>query len=141
MHDQYFRHCLAGGFSKTDSLETKLFKKISLGLTILSLSACVTSSGQSDIVPIGKDTYMVGRAGGFFTVSGAEVKAQLYRDANAFCQTRGKNLMPVSTSSNNSAPYTYATAELQFRCLADGDPGLKRPTMESRPDVTIQMQR
>lgn len=106
-----------------------------------TLSGCATTSGTSDIVPIGKDTYMLGRPGGLFTLSGGEVKAQLFRDANKFCHSQGKNLMPVSSESRDSAPYTYATAELQFRCLADGDPGLGRPTMEARPDITIEMKK
>jgi len=106
-----------------------------------TISGCATTSGTDDIVPIGKDTYMIGRPGGFFTISGAEVEAQLFRDANTFCRSQGKNLMPVSSESRNSAPYTYATAELQFRCLADGDPDLRRPTMKVRPDVTIEMQK
>lgn len=93
----------------------------------------------SDIVPIGKDTYMVARQGGFFTASGGEVKAQMYRDANDFCISKGKNLMPVSSSSRDAAAYKYATAELQFRCLAEGDSDLGRPTMKARPDVVIEM--
>lgn len=118
-----------------------MLNKIIAGVAIIMLSACAVTSGTTDIVPIGKDTYMVGRPGGFFTLSGGEVKAQLFRDANEFCLSQGKNVMPVSTSSRDSAPYTYATAELQFRCLADGDPDLQRPTMKARPDITIEMQR
>lgn len=49
--------------------------------------------------------------------------------------------MPVSSSSRDSAPYKYANAELQFRCLAEGDPDLGRPTMQSRPDVVIEVQK
>jgi hypothetical protein len=118
-----------------------VLKKIVVGVASIMLSACATTSGTADIVPIGKDTYMVARPGGFFTISGGEVKSQLFRDANVFCRSQGKNLMPVSSSSGNSAPYTYANAELQFRCLADGDPDLGRPTMKARPDVTIEMQK
>ena len=114
---------------------------VAAGIASVLLSSCATTSGTADIVPIGKDTYMIGRPGGLFTISGGEVKAQLFRDANEFCRSQGKNLMPVSTSSRDSAPYTYAIAELQFRCLAEGDPDLGRPTMKSRPDVTIEMQK
>lgn len=84
---------------------------------------------------------MLARPGGFFTISGGEVKAQLYRDANEFCRAKGKQLMPVTSSSSDSAPYRYANAELQFRCLAEGDPDLGRPTMRSRPDIVIEQQK
>ena len=105
------------------------------------LCSCASVGGTADIVPIGQDTYMVASAGSFFTVSGGEVKAQLFQEANRFCRSKGKNLMPVTSSSRDAAPYTYASAELQFRCLANGDPGLRRPTMLNQPDVTIQMQK
>ena len=118
-----------------------MLKRTVAGVASVMLSACATTTGTADIVPIGKDTYMVGRPGGFFTLSGGEVKAQLYRDANIFCRSQGKNLMPVSSLSRDSAPYTYATAELQFRCLADGDADLGRPTMKARPDITIEVQK
>lgn len=118
-----------------------MLKTIIFLTTAMLISACATTAATSDIVPIGKDTYMLARPGGFLTISGGEVKAQLYRDANEFCQSRGKSLMPVSSSSRDSAPYKYANAELQFRCLAEGDPDLGRPTMQSRPDVVIEVQK
>jgi hypothetical protein len=118
-----------------------MLKKVGSLASAVLLTACATTGGTvSDIVPIGKDTYMLARPGGFFTISGGEVKAQLYRDANEFCRSQGKTLMPVSSSSRDSAPARFANAELQFRCLAEGDPDLGRPTMKSRPDVTIELQ-
>lgn len=107
----------------------------------LMIAGCATSTGTSDVVPMGKDTYMLARPGGFFTISGGEVKAQLYRDANEFCRAQGKQLMPVNSSSRDAAPYRYANGELQFRCLVEGDPDLGRPTMHSRPDVVIEQQK
>lgn len=105
------------------------------------LCSCASVSGTASVVPIGPDTYMVASSGSFFTLSGGQVKAQLFQEADRFCSSKGKHLMPVTTSSKDAAPYTYASAELQFRCLADGDPGLNRPTMINQPDVTIQMQK
>lgn len=123
-----------------------MLNKIIAGVLIIMTTGCATTSPANpsevgDIVPIGKDTYMVGRQGGFFTASGGEVKAQIFRDANVFCLSKGKNLMPVSSSSRDAGPYRHATAELQFRCLTDGDPDLGRPTIKTRPDVIIEDQR
>lgn len=80
-------------------------KKILPLVGAVLVAGCATSTGTLDVVPMGKDTYMLARPGGFFTVSGGEVKAQLYRDANEFCRAQGKQLMPVTTSSRDSAPY------------------------------------
>lgn len=88
---------------------------------------------------MGKDTYLLAKPGGLFTISGGEVKAELYREANEFCLRQNKQLMPVNESSRDSAPYHYANAEIQFRCRAEGDPQLQRPTMERASDVKIDM--
>lgn len=93
---------------------------------------------------MGPDTYMLTSEDRFHT-SGSAVKAGLYRRANAFCEFKGKQLMPVRDQSRdgvsgqsgsylNSVP---ANAEIQFRCLDSSDPELVRPTMKSVPDVQI----
>ena len=106
-------------------------------LALLVLGGGCASSGP---VPMGKDTYLLAKSGGLFTISGGEVKAELYREANEFCLRQNKQLMPVNESSRDAAYYSnYANAEIQFRCLAEGDPQLQRPAMERTPDVTIDM--
>ncbi|MEG0861855.1 MAG: hypothetical protein RSG79_19855 [Pseudomonas sp.] len=97
----------------------------------------------SDVVPMGLDTYMLTKEDQFKT-SGSAVKADLYRRANAFCELKGKHLMPVKDSSrdgvkdhSNWTRSIPANAEIQFRCLDSSDPELTRPTMKSVPDVQI----
>lgn len=106
---------------------------------LLALLTLVGGCASSGPVPMGKDTYLLAKPGGLFTISGGEVKAELYRETNEFCLRQNKQLMPVNESSRDSAPYHYANAEIQFRCLAEGDPQLQRPTMERAPDVKIDM--
>ncbi len=108
-------------------------KVLTLGLAF-SMTACSTTSNSTkDIVPIGKDTYMVGRAGSIFVDSGSEVKAQLFKDANAFCMSKGKEIMPVSTKQEDKVlGVSAASAELQFRCLNQNDPELKRPNLQPK---------
>jgi hypothetical protein len=119
-----------------------------MGLTItLLLSGCELAPPQpfSDVVPMGLDTYMLTSENRLGT-SGSAVKADLYRRANAFCEFKGKQLMPVREQSRDGVPgsgsYSYvnsipANAEIQFRCLDSSDPELTRPTMKSVPDVQI----
>lgn len=100
----------------------------------------------SDVVPMGLDTYMLTKDDSYET-SGSAVKAHLYRRANAFCESKGKQLMPVREATRDSdyggPTYTRpnygrpANAELQFRCLDSSDPELTRPTMKSVPNVQI----
>lgn len=119
-----------------------------IGLTIaLLLSGCELAPPQpfSDVVPMGLDTFMLTNEDRLGT-SGSSVKAGLYRKANAFCESKGKQLMPVNEQSRDGVPGSGsnkyvnsipANAEIQFRCLDSNDPELTRPTMKSVPDVQI----
>lgn len=99
-----------------------------------------TGCSATGVVPMGQDTYMVAKDGSFTTFGGAQVKAELYQEASAFCEKKGKQLMPVREASRDSGYGRYANAELQFRCLDAGDNELHRPTMKSEPDVKISIE-
>ena len=111
-------------------------RRLLVPMVVVLLAGCA----GPEVVPIGRDTYMVAKDGSFTTFGGGAVKAELYKQANAFCESKGKQLMPVNDSSRDSGYGRYANAELQFRCLKDGDLGLRRPTMESVPDIKIKIE-
>lgn len=107
-----------------------------LPMIALLLAGC---SGPG-VVPMGRDTYMIAKDGSFTTFGGGAVKAELYQEANTFCERKGKQLMPVKDASRDSGYGRYANAELQFRCLDANDPELRRPTMEAEPDLRIKVE-
>jgi hypothetical protein len=86
--------------------------------TILTCTAVLAgcASPNTGIVPIGKDTYMVSKMGGMLQYSGGDVKAELYKEATAFCTKSGKQIVPGPSTSKDSGYYSYASAEIQFRC-------------------------
>lgn len=83
---------------------------------------------------------MMSDTGAWSWSSGGNLKAGIYKDAYAFCLKEGKEMMPVSTHQNDADFSTFAQAEVQFRCLAKGDPELRRPTMQKSPDIVIKNQ-
>lgn len=105
-------------------------------MIILVLAGC---SGPG-VVPMGQDTYMIAKDGSFTTFGGGAVKAELYQEASAFCERKGKQLMPVKDASRDSGYGRYANAELQFRCLDSNDPELRRPTIESEPTMKVRVE-
>ena len=111
-----------------------------IALLITGCAELTSPPTYSDVVPMGLDTYMITKEDAF-TRSGSAVKAGLYRRANAFCESKGKQLMPVREMSRDSLGNpgygSPANAEIQFRCLDSSDPELIRPTMQSVPDVKI----
>ena len=94
-----------------------------------------SSSGP---VPMGKDTYMLSNTGAWSWSSGSALKGDLFREANDFCQSQGKQLMPINTNSIDGGFSNFAHAEVQFRCLANNDPELKRPNLQPMPNVRIE---
>jgi hypothetical protein len=100
------------------------------------LLAIVGCAGSGGVVPIGKDTYMVSGTG---YISGGSVVADLYREAGQFCAGRQRELQPIYETSKDAAAYTYASAEIHFRCLAEDDPELRRPTLEPSANVRVRI--
>ena len=109
-------------------------RKITILSAVIILSGCA-----SEVVPIGKDSYMIAKDGSFTTFGGGAVKAELYKEAHAFCQKQNKQLQPLSAQSRDSGYGRYANAELQFRCLAENDAEFTRPNIE-KEDLTIQIE-
>lgn len=78
------------------------------------LTGCATPGSR--IVQIADNTYMHSRLGSFFSYSGSEVKADLYREANQFCTSKGKKLKPLNSNAVDAGYAKHASAEIQFSC-------------------------
>ncbi len=81
-------------------------------LTVVGVIGCAGSG----IVQISDDTYMHSKLGGGFTVSGSVVKAELYKEANEFCATKGKKMEPLTSTHVDNMGSNFASAEIQFKC-------------------------
>ena len=103
------------------------------------LMAVLAGCASSGVIPAGPDTYIVSGQSATGFHSGASVTADLYREANAYCAGIKKQFLPISVNSRDGVPgRAFANSELQFRCLAAGDPDLHRPTMAPVPNVRIE---
>lgn len=100
--------------------------------SVLALTACVSTT---DVVPAGKDSYMVSGAshGG---LSGGHEGVATLKTANAYCDARGKHMMIRSTESGNSM--NFASLHLIFSCLDADDPEYQRPNLRKEPTTIIE---
>lgn len=114
-----------------------------LSLPALALIAATALGGctSSEPVLVGPETYMLTGTGAWSWSSGDALAGDLYRNAEAFCQRQGNHAMPVSERSVDGSLSRFAQASLRFRCLAEGDPELRRPRMQRAPDVVIEDRR
>jgi hypothetical protein len=61
---------------------------------------------------------MIAKTGAAPGTSGAEVTADLYREANAFCSNQKKQLVTVNVIALDHKPFVrLANSQLEFRCV------------------------
>lgn len=106
----------------------------------LACLVALTGCASSGPVPIGKDTYMITKesAGGMF-VSGSAVKADVFKEAYAYCASQGKDFQVVNTHQEDAIPGArLPSAEVQFMCLNRDDPSVSRPNLRLEPNLVIE---
>ncbi|CAN7760816.1 hypothetical protein LJR296_006955 [Cupriavidus necator] len=86
-------------------------------LATTALLGCATT-GTDGVVPIGPDMYMIGGLGNFTDFSASAVKTRMFQRAAKYCADQGRVMSPVGSTGKDSGYGTYASAEVQFRCLA-----------------------
>lgn len=98
-------------------------------IAALTLTVALSACASSGVVSTGSDTYMVTKksAGGLF-VSGSQVKADLYVEANDYCARQGKIVETVSATAQNAIPFArMPNAELNFKCVVHAAPAASAP--------------
>jgi hypothetical protein len=97
--------------------DIKMKKKIlNIPLIAISLLAGCASTG---VVPADKGTFLISKqsaAGVFGTPDG--VRADIYVEANAFCERTGKAVETVNIEVKGAIPFVRTgSALLQFKCV------------------------
>lgn len=93
--------------------------KLAAALAGCALIAGCATTGTNGAVNIGPDLYMIGGHGGLTDYSGSVVKARFFQQAAKFCEQQGRTMVPVNSTGQDSTPAgAYASAEVQFRCVA-----------------------
>jgi hypothetical protein len=89
-------------------------KAVFLGLALVC-TGCVTTTGQ--VLPTGKDTYMVTASGVSGPFSKNELDAAVIK-ANKFCASKGQIATIAGTESHGTPGWTQIRATVQFTCTA-----------------------
>lgn len=104
--------------------------KIAVFAAIALLSGCVTTS---EIIPMGKDSYMVSGSGTGGLSYGKTMPAAL-KAANAYCTKEGK--LMIARHTETQGRFNGEAADLLFSCVTADDPEYKRPNMRKDNGVT-----
>lgn len=98
------------------SLHTGLNIWKAISLACVALAAC---AGSTNVVPEGRDAYMVASHGTMGWSSGPAQKAKALEEAGAYCQKLGKQMEPISESDSGAGGFgKISSGEVHFRCVA-----------------------
>jgi hypothetical protein len=119
----------------------KLWIAASLSTAVMS-AGCASSTG---VLPVGPDTYSISAGASAARGGLAGARGTALKEAGEYCAKAGKQILvqDISASSSDTGrPLDISqNSNVIFRCLSEGDPELKRPNLETRPDVVIQDRR
>jgi hypothetical protein len=115
-------------------------KKITSLMFVILMGGCASHTG---VVPMGKDTFMIAKqqATGFPGLG--NMKAEIIGEGSMYCSNQGKEFQIVSTHETQP-PYilgNYPRSEIQFMCIARGDPEHQRPKLVKTPDTVIELRK
>lgn len=88
-------------------------KKLLLLLPIV-LTACQT---VSEVMPVGKDSYMVGANARGGMISDAELTALSLRRANEWCAAQNKQMELTNSSNSGYQGFTPQQSQVMFKCV------------------------
>jgi hypothetical protein len=87
-------------------------------IEMVAVALIVGCAGTTNrVVPTGHDTYIVANHGTMGWSSVGAQKAKAFETANAFCNSKGKEVEAVNEHETDSGFGTIASADLEFRCV------------------------
>jgi hypothetical protein len=102
-------------------------KKIITSFSIVGLiSGCATTS---DIVPYGKDTYMLSAGDIWGGYSSGTLQVKAAQRANEYCQSMGKVFVVRNTGTAGVQGWTSTSSTLVFSCVDEKDAENTRPNL------------
>ena len=100
-------------------------------------SILLASCASTGVIPIGQDMYYIGKKDGSPGVGvSLSNKAEVYREANAFCAKKDLEVKKLQETITPSAPAQLGSYELQFTCVSPG--GVAQPLVKV-PDTVIEV--
>lgn len=102
---------------------------------VLVLTGCAQSSG---VLKMGPDTYTVSTHAAPARGGTSGAKSLSLTEANQYCAGMGKEIFVTHVETRASEHLPGGTADVTFRCLAEGDPELQRPDYEPAADLVVE---
>lgn len=96
----------------------------------LALAGCATTS---QVVPYGKDSYMIAAEDVWGVSSSSSMQVNAARKAGEFCASQGKVMRVRNTVQEGTQMWTGTSSSLVFSCITESDPENTRPNLVPGP--------
>lgn len=94
---------------------------------------------MSDVVPTGKNSYMVSMEVRGGLTSDSSVRAKTMLRANQYCESIGKHFALDHVQSSGVRGWTPQDSEIYFLCLSEDDPAYQSSHMRKEPNTVIEV--
>lgn len=85
---------------------------------ILAIALIITGCASTGVVPIGQDTYFIGKKDGSTGLGVSyKVKAEVYKEANDFCRQKGLDVKTLEVITTPAKLAQLGSTELKFKCV------------------------
>jgi len=99
----------------------------------LSIAGCASTG----VVPVDQDSFMIGKKDGTPGLGvSLKNKAEVYKEANEFCQAKGLEVKTLQVTTTPARPAQLGSTELHFKCVP---PGGSATATSREPDQVIEL--
>ena len=94
----------------------------------------ISGCSSTGVIPMSQDSYFIGKKDGSLGVGiSLSNKAEVYQEANAFCNKKNLEVLTLRVTVTPSAPGSLGSTELHFKCVQPG--GIAQPLVRSADKV------
>ena len=99
------------------------------------LAGCTTSS---QVVPIGKDSYMVTAATSAFSGMNKSPHIKAAQRANQYCDALAKHMIIRRMDTTGRVGFGNVSVNYLFSCVGENDPEYQRPDLRKEPTTVME---
>ena len=100
-------------------------------LYFLFASTLLMGCQSTGVIPMDQDSYYIGKKDGSPGLGvSLSNKAEVYKEANAFCSERGLVVKTLRETVTPAAPARLGSTELHFKCVPTGGTGTAQPLVK-----------
>ena len=98
-------------------MKIQYFGLIGIILIAINFNGCASTG----VIPMDQDSYFIGKKDGMPGLGVSyDIKVEVYQEALAFCNAKGKDVKTLETKSIPARPAQLGSTELRFKCIDKG---------------------